>query len=399
MTEEFEIDALHYLLDEMDAGQRAAFEEQLARDPAARTALQMCAESVSRFACDAAPAEPMSAIDQRATLAAILTATKETVPAAAHAPVSNVIPWSRYLWPIAAAVLVGLNFVDFNRPIDPVAFDAPGAQRDEPVAGAETQSSDGNEAESGAVADADDDVPLETPGLLAKSDAPQNTKVRNAQRAGSDPAETLRELDRLRGAYADLVRSNATLRADYESVMHHIAQRAMTERGVGRLAAMELVDSATYATGNRRGLVDLARGILTEPGVVAVELPAQPGPADTPPEIGPSLQPTQPERPAVPPPVAYAWSVFDESENRGYLNLYNLPQVPTDGSLQLWVRAPATNTFQQVGEVPAQFHGGDGSLFYTLPEASPAPVEILVTQEARGAPPPAPTGAVVLRGP
>ena len=81
------------------------------------------------------------------------------------------------------------------------------------------------------------------------------------------------------------------------------------------------------------------------------------------------------------------------------MNLYNLPQVPADGTLQLWVRAPATNTFQHVGEVPAQFQGGNGSLFYTLPETSPAPVEILVTQEPVGIAPAVPTGPVVLRGP
>lgn len=401
MTDEFEIEALHYLLDEMDVGERAAFEAQLARDPSARTALKECAESLTRFACEAAPAEPMAAIDQRSTLAAILAETKETVQPAAHVATSTatVIPWSRYVWPVAAAVLLGLNFVEFQRPIAPIALDKPDRQSGEAIAGVTTTPSNEGDATSAAAADAGDVAGSETPALLASSNATTDASARQMQNTSRDPAETLRELDRLRAAYADLVRSNAAIRADYDSVMHHIAQRAIAERGLGRLAAMELVDSATYATGNRRGLVDLARGILTEPGVVAVELPTQPGVVDTPSEVGPSLQPNQPERPVVPQPVAYAWSVFDESENRGYLNLYNLPEVSADDSLQLWVRAPATNTFQHVGEVPTQFHGGDGSLFYTLPEASLAPVEILVTQEERGSVPIAPSGSVILRGP
>ncbi len=59
MTEDFETEALHYLLDEMDAPRRAAFEEELARDPGARATLKTCADALARFACDTAPAEPM----------------------------------------------------------------------------------------------------------------------------------------------------------------------------------------------------------------------------------------------------------------------------------------------------------------------------------------------------
>lgn len=44
MTKEFETDALHYLLDEMDAAQRGAFEETLRRFPAAQLALHDCSD-------------------------------------------------------------------------------------------------------------------------------------------------------------------------------------------------------------------------------------------------------------------------------------------------------------------------------------------------------------------
>jgi hypothetical protein len=95
----------------------------------------------------------------------------------------------------------------------------------------------------------------------------------------------------------------------------------------------------------------------------------------------------------------YAWAVFDEQESRGYVNLYNLPPVAADQSLQLWVKPLEATTYHLVGEVPAQLSGGSGSYYYTLPPTSPPPAEILITQEPRNAPPAAPAGAVVLRGP
>ncbi len=393
MTEEFENEALHYLLDELDEGRRDAFEALLARDPAARAALKTYAEALARFGCDTAPAEPMAAADQRATLAAILAATNEVeTPVAIERP-SNVIAWTRYVWPVAAAVLLGLNFVRFDRPVDPLVFRESGEPTgiatldDQPSFEDDLAGDDGAGPGESAARD-------RTDALAHSTSAPMKAAA-DAIRA--NPVEMQRELDRLREAYADLARTSAALRADYDSVMHHIAQRAIAERGLGRLAAMELVDANSFASGNRRGLVDLARGILTEPGVVAVE--AEPPPVSPPTDgLGVTLQPETPEPPRAS-PVPYAWSVYDEAEHRGYLNLYNLPQVPADGTLQLWVRAPATNTFQHVGEVPAQFQGGNGSLFYTLPEASLAPVEILVTQEPTGVAPAAPTGPVVLRGP
>lgn len=47
MTEDFAADAFNYLLDDMDAGDRHAFEGRLARFPAARIALIECAEALT----------------------------------------------------------------------------------------------------------------------------------------------------------------------------------------------------------------------------------------------------------------------------------------------------------------------------------------------------------------
>lgn len=387
MTEDFEIEALQYLLHEMDASRRAAFEARLARDPMARAALKSCGDALARFACETAPAEPMAAADQRAALAAIMAAARAERPVVRGAG-AKVVPFTHYLWPIAAAILLALNFLDFDRPVAPSVMSG---RESEPLAATPPK---GEKARAGEVASASPVVdpesdPDEAPaGIASGTDAPAL-----ASGGMNNVVENLRQLDRLRKDYAELARSNAALRAEYDAIIRHLADRTILERNLGRLAAMELVDAATYERGDRRGLVEIARGILTEPGVVV----ATPDPVDPPldPGLGPAI--ADGEVPSTPP--TYAWAVFDEKEHRGYLNLYNLPTVPSDQVLQLWVKPIDSVTFQPVGEVPAQFQGGNGSLHYTLPETTMPPAEILITSEPRGVEAASPTGPVVLRGP
>jgi hypothetical protein len=146
---------------------------------------------------------------------------------------------------------------------------------------------------------------------------------------------------------------------------------------------MELVDAVSYTRGERKGLVSVGRGIITKPGVVTPPEPASP-------QLTAAVPTTQ---------LPYAWSVFDEKEQRGYLNLYHLPSLTGDQSMQVWVRPADTGEFQRVGEVPQQFHGRNGSVEYTLPGATSTPAEILITIEPRTVVPVTPTGPTVLKGP
>jgi len=95
----------------------------------------------------------------------------------------------------------------------------------------------------------------------------------------------------------------------------------------------------------------------------------------------------------------YAWSVFDENDHQGYLNLYNLPTVAPDQALQLWIMPQNSNTFQSVGQVPDQYYGQSGSVVYKLAPDTLTPAQLLITIEPRSTPPLSPTGPTVLRGP
>jgi anti-sigma-K factor RskA len=386
MTDDFETEALHYVLDELDADRRAAFEERLARDPQQRAALKACTDSLTGFACDTAPAEPMAAADQRAALSAILAQTAGS--ATVRREPKKIVSWPRYVWPIAAALLLALNLVEFERPFAPQPASQEAVTRNELP-------------ESVAATSAGNAAMTTQPRDRSAADQTKDNLGTDAK-AGDEllveARENARELAKLRADYATLQRTTNVLRADYDGLVRHFADRVLLEKSIGRLATMELVDAATYARGDRRGLTDVARGILTAPGVVVPVDSSSPPPQDTPSEPGFSSAGITPDEPA-PAPAPYAWSVFDDKEGRGYLNLYNLPHLASDQSLQLWVKPVDGVNYVRVGEVPAAFHGGNGSVQYTLPEQNTAPAEILITVEPRGEPAPQPTGATVLRGP
>ncbi len=365
MTENFANDAHDYLLNQMDPARRRWFEQELQRNAAARAALKSCADSLAGFACEVAAPEALSAADHEFALGGIMA---EIESARGPGRVPSGFRWKRLLWPAAAAILLGLNLLEFDRPLAPGFTGnraAPAEQKSGPPADPERRG----------------DTPPEPPAGTATEPTPAASRP-----AAMDTARThdnAAEIARLRANLEELRQARDTIRAEYDLLVRRLEAQAVVERNLNRLATMELVDAASYARGERRGLVGVGRGILTEPGVVIDPAPA-PAPGGT--------AQTAPRQP-------YAWSVFDEQEQRGYLNLYQLPALPAEQGMQVWVRSADTPDYQRVGEVPAQYHGGNGSVQYTLPTGTGVPAEILITIEPRNAPPSVPTGPTVVRGP
>jgi anti-sigma-K factor RskA len=370
MNDSLDHDLHEYLLNQMDAGRRAAFERELEGNAELRAALKASADTLAGFACAVAPADPLGAAEQQAVLQAIVAATER--------PAAGIVPfpakrraWRAGLWPAAAAILLLLNFIDFRRPL------APGAERRSIAVGPD-KSTPGD----GAPGENDPAGRERTAaGVAEKPTGPRGaTPAANAAAV----AALEREVERLRADKAELERTQERWRTQFERDVQVGVARVAAERDLNRLATMELVDPASFARGERRGLVSVGKGILTEPGlVVSPESPASPA--------GAAIASAGPP---------YAWSVFDEKEHRGYLNLYQLPQVPAEQSLQIWVRPADAKDFQRVGEVPSPAGGGNNSgVQYVLPAATGTPAEVLITIERRDALPAAPTGPTVLRGP
>lgn len=402
-----DLDALRYLLDDLDAESRAAFAERLAQDPAAERELREAREALAAFATAAAPAEALPAADQRRVLDRVM-AVVDSEPRRRLGPRFR----RRWAWPLAACLLLGLNLWQFTRPADD---DRAGPSTTGAEVAADT---DIAESEAGAttVADADAAEATNETGSALAGDA--------AELAAGGPInigpEELRRLREIRVEYEQLAADNDRLREEHTEILRQLAAYALTARGVNRLAAMELVDPESYAAGERKGLLDFALNLLTEPGIIALEPdttaagndvpsgdPAIPGGDD---DLDAANQPPGSNGPGSETDGdqtsdgavsrdPYAWSVFDETQHRGFLNLYNLPTPPAGQTLQLWVRSAVDTAYTRVGEVPEQYFGGSGSITYRLPGENQPPAEILITQEPVNAPPGQPTGEPVLRGP
>jgi len=390
MTDDFTGDALRYLLGEMEPEQRRAFAERLTRDPVAAQAFKTCSDSLATFALASVTLTPVSEFEREASLAGILgQITPKPVSQVRASWISS--PW---IWPVAAALLLLLNLLQFvtfrasPRGPDPSSLGNDGGAR---IA----QGRNGTAADSANGLDQNEMAPsLRAEASAATRGAGADSESRRLVAVESE------RLEQLRREYAQLRQARDTLDADYNQILRQLARRAVTEQGIGRLAAMELVDANSYARGDRKGLANLARELLTEPGFASgPTTPGNPGPGSA--DVGVAGGALLPSGNAGTQPAEspYAWSVFDEKEFRGYLNLYNLPPVSGTDTLQVWVKPADSQEFQAVGQVPSQFHGRSGSVTYELPAGSTTPAEVLITLEPRQNPPARPTGPVVLRGP
>lgn len=77
MTNPFETEALHYLLDELDGARRGQFEQALMREPAARAALAGCRDSLAVLGRQAQDLSFFGDVVQ-AEVALVMEATVET---------------------------------------------------------------------------------------------------------------------------------------------------------------------------------------------------------------------------------------------------------------------------------------------------------------------------------
>jgi hypothetical protein len=92
------------------------------------------------------------------------------------------------------------------------------------------------------------------------------------------------------------------------------------------------------------------------------------------------------------------FTVWRDDEQKGVLDLYNLPGADIGQRSFLWVRSSELEAYIPVGILP-ELDNGTGSLFYSVDEPNFTPTEILITAEPDGVDAVVPTGPVLLRGP
>jgi hypothetical protein len=371
MNDELPTESLQYLLDDLDEVRRASFEARLEADPAAAAAFKGTADALADFALASSSTAVLPPEERAVLAAAVLAAASPVAKNPAHG--RRILPW---IWPVAAAFLLGLNLWQFFGP------SARGR-----VSLAESRGADAAIATTGrpqerrnAPATAVNAAPEIGPAIAAKSTRTTATREGERMRA---------ELSALQRAYDSL----------------EVERRALATR-LGRMAraagsgivAMELVDPERFAKGERKGLAALLQSLGTDPldGPVALGRDGMSLAAVG--IVASSRNDSEAIKPGAEPPP-YAWSLFDATEHEGLVNLYNLPAVTTEELLALWVKNGDADSFRLVGEIPATLYGGSGTVFVTLGSNDPVPSEVLVTREKRGQPVVLPGETTVLRGP
>lgn len=375
MNDDTPTEALRYLLDEMDEVRRAAFEATLESDPVAAAEFKRTADSLAGFALTAAPATGLHPEERIGLASAVLAAAQPVAKQRARG--RRLAAWA---WPIAAALLIGLNLWQFFAP--------PGTGR------ALLTALRGDAARVGPAGQPP--APQGLARVPAASAPTESGTAAAAVPANTGRARGSREGERLRAELSALQRSYDSLEVERRALSTRLSQMAHAA-GSG-IVAMELVDPERFAKGERRGLVALLQSLSSDPldGPIVVGRDgmsvAAVGVIATTKSVGadaPLLSTTPPS----------AWSIFDAAEHEGLVNLFNLPEVDDDELLALWVKSGDGDSFRLVGEIPPALYGGSGTVFVTLSTDMATPAEVLVTREKRGQPTEAPGTTTVLRGP
>lgn len=380
-----------YVLGELDRDGRAAFEAQLARSPELRGEVRRCAETFATLAGggashDAPPAHVWANIE--AAIAGAGAPTMSTAPADAAARTGRrIVPlWWSWGWPVAAAVLLGLNFLQWVKPgwlprLQPFERGSETARAESPQ---------GAGALSPATHDTQGAAPTTATAAAASPTVPSGA-VRSARDASGTPAE----LAQARARAQRLIDEYRRLAADYdelaEAVIPLLASGLLElrERGVW---TVELQSRSGVEGGATAGLWTRVQQLAPANGVALLADRWRLGPD---PNAPPGVAVDTPT-PSTPSP--YALAVLNNEQGLGYLDLYNAPALPPGSELRLWLQNEGGSGYTAVGAVPGVLAGGSGGLVFRIPEAAGRASRVVITIEPV-ATPPQPSGPVVIEGP
>jgi len=400
---------LRYVLDDLPDAERAALDAALAEDAELRAALREVTDDMAAWAeaeageCPELPTAMPAAVSNlkaRAKAEAPQEAAGTPEPVVAFpipeaTPASN--PLLRWAWPVAAAVLLGLNVWQLS---------------DRP---------DGD-------ASADD--------LLAQNTSGANPRI-SSDVATLSPAQMRLELERLTALSnklnADLAQQNDTLDAMSEEITawREQATLAMTANqawqgeyarlldrvsplfdpadNLSRYTVIELADPTALASGAevvgfRRYAEDVLMSLGSPPSAPQEAV----GPAidtsedrlalagvgtDDPNEVLTSSLNAPPQTNGQP----AAFTVWNEDQQAGFIDFYDLP-TPGDGmEFRVYIQTAESDAYQSVGTLDRDFISGSVSyepvgenLTITGMVVAEEPIESTVTQ---------PSGTIILRGP
>lgn len=217
-------------------------------------------------------------------------------------------------------------------------------------------------------------------------------------------------------SYREMQQQQALLASAYETLSDRYFALFENRPGMARFTVIELVDANTFlSNGPRMGLAELARQFLMNDSMVGGNEPlygpgleeglpinfsslaaatrwpdqSNAGVPDTEgiPAVGTGQShggPASGNQNYIPVGVdetPFAFTVWSDDDQKGFMDIHNLPPIPAGQSANLWVRAAGTEEYLLIGTVP-NFEKGTGSLFYSIEEPDFSPGEVIITLES-----------------
>lgn len=420
IDERTEEKAALYALDLLSDEERSSFEASMESEPELRKLVRQFSSSLHASAKDIdGPFRPdlLEGILARVDGPARGPVSR---PVSRPAAASASLPWTG-IWAAAALLFLFLNLgllLLLNQ--DPVS---PGS------ANTASTSQDGFQGEKSA-----------SGTLYPASRSLLEARIARLEETLSDRDATLRRMNNerigLREENEEVKAFNAGWQREYSRLAARVLPFFEGNDGLSRFTVIEMVDSNAYDQGlPRLGFNELAARYLTgeaniagvgpdefvgpfvegagvasavgessqagltpiaqgdAPAVAFSEMRTSNNAFDT--EVGESsgaaLAEQAGQRPA-------GFTVWRDDEQKGFLDLYNLPMPEEGKDAFLWVRSSELDPYLPVGSIP-DLENGTGSLFYTVDEPNFTPSEILITAESPDESASKPSGSTLLRGP
>jgi hypothetical protein len=418
IDEHKEENASFYVLDLLSPEERDAFEGQLKEDPDLRRLVRELRDSLHMPVRDLESPPPREDL-RKAIHRRIDNGTAIASPRS-EAPVRQGFPWS-FAWAAAAVLLLVVNLFLLREVSDATADSVRERGRNLP-------------RDSASVGQGGEASPQQLSARIERLRS-------DLQERESRLRETNTELEEARERNEELVARSVEWMREYGRIAARLRPFFQGSEGLSRFTVIEMMDSeALVQNRSHRGFGDLAGRFLTgeeniagadmenffgpvvegagvqSPGeiseeaaltpfarqekeLLAGESPASPPKAEAPAES--AERETTGEEAVEDLPFdgeAAGFTVWRDDEQKGFLDVYNLPDPAEGREAVLWVRSSELEPYLPVGEVP-ELENGTGSFFYSVDEANFTPAEILITEEPVGVEAEQPSGSILLRGP
>lgn len=430
---------LAYLLGEMTPAERAAFENRMRKDPVLLAAVRELESTLATSTLEGQDAKPVGQGLWERIEAKIPEKSSVSIPGSVAAGGVADSWLKRYrLWlppGIAACLLLGVSMwvltlgLRMERQVDFIRSTAA------------TEVIEGEALERRALVDGLDNLERASEGFVVSDfgdwnleDIPRlltriqrmEDEIRSRDVVIASRENRIAELEQVKERMVD---EHAHLARSYRQLDQQFAELYERGPGLARFTVIELVDARSFAySGNRRGLAEVARQFLMSPSGLLTAAPDEDvyyiageegagadwgadspmvaagfraGEAPSVEELGWEFETVSGEYArfesvsSMDSPLAF--TVWSDDDQKGFLDIYNLPDIPAGEVAQLWLRGAGSDSYLSVGVLPP-LERGTGSLFYAVDEIEFTPREVLITVES-GSGSSAPSGRVLLRGP